>query len=475
MHVLGGFVLAAAAVHLVVAVFHLVLWRRAPGYGFGTFAAVSISLAVYNIGGVGMLEAASRHQAAHYQQVRMVGAALLALSFTRLLHDVAGLPRGHTWRLSHVLALLYGVAGVSMAGIDPGRPAWPPGATMAFGLQPDFGYYLRGGVLVAAAHGGVAFTAMLAVARRRFDTFEGRVLVLSGTPALLAWTHDMALHLVAFRSFFLLEHASIVTSVGIAVLMQRRFVEATEELRRRTLELRGLQEELRAMQDELLRTEQLAALGELAAIVAESLRRPIRRLVQDVQKLRGLAWHDDEAARPPLLQRMNDAIRELDRLVKDLVAYARPVEPQYRPVDLDAVLSAALEEVAAEIGWEPAVRISGPSDLSVHGDPRLLQRAVRSMFLHVLHEATAQPLLEIRLRRESAPDPEQSAHVGIEVRTRAGRRGESGAPAPALRLVVVERLVEAHGGAVRRRRGDGVTWVDVTLPVDRRDSKLPGP
>ncbi len=464
---------STAAVHLVVAVFHSVLWRRARGEGFGTFAAVSVSQALYNVGGAGMLEAGSRHVAAHFQQIRMVGAALLALTFVRTLHDVMRMPRGKLWWSSHLFALLYLVAGVSMAGIDPGRPAWPEGSVMAFGIRPDFAYYPRWGVAVASLHGSVAILTLAKVARRHWHVLEGRILVLAGAPALLGWSHDMLLHHVPFRSFFLMEYVSVLTSIGIALVMQRRFVQATEALRERTLALRALQNELRAMQDELLRTEQLAALGELAGLVSQGLRGPIRRMVEDARSLHALAWERDAQRRLPLLGRMGEAIRQLDRLVKDLVAYARPVEPQYRMIELDALLGAAAEEVGAELGWEPPMRLSGPSGLHVHGDPRLLQRALRGAMLQVLHEARRSPVLQVRLR-EAAEDelPDQPA-VGIEVRAEAGREGESGAPAPALRLVVVERLIEAHGGRVRRGRGDGLTWVDITLPVNRRDSRMP--
>ncbi len=464
---------ATAAVHLVVATFHAVLWRRARGEGFGTFTAVSVSQAIYNIGGAGMLEAGSRHLAAHFQQVRMVGAALLALTFVRTLHDVMRMPPGRLWWSSHLFAVSYLMAGVSMAGIDPGRPAWPAGATMAFGIQPDFAYYPRWGVMVAALHGSVAILTLWEVARRHWHQPEGRILVVAGAPALLGWSHDMLLHLVPFHSIFLMEYVSVFTSIGIALVMQRRFVQATEALRERTLALRSLQNELRAVQGELLRTEQLAALGELAGLVSQSLRTPIRRMVADARTLHSLAWEEAAAQRIPLLSRLAEAVRQLDRLVKDLVAYARPVDPQYRMIELDTLLGGAAEEVASEIGWEPPIRLSGPSGLYVHGDPRLLQRAVRGAMLQVLHEARRGPVLHIRLREVAGSEDSPAPSTGIEIRAETGRPGESGAPAPALRLVVVERLVEAHGGRVRRGSGDGWTWVDIVLPVNRRDSQMP--
>jgi two-component system sensor histidine kinase HydH len=114
---------------------------------------------------------------------------------------------------------------------------------------------------------------------------------------------------------------------------------------------------LKALQQRVERTERLAALGRLAAGVAHEIRNPlgaIRGLVQYFQA----TWKEDSEQRGYL----DVIIREVDRLnrvVSDLVEFARPRELQREPHDL------------AEI---------------VRHTVALMQSDVRAKGIHIVHE-----------------------------------------------------------------------------------------
>jgi signal transduction histidine kinase len=103
---------------------------------------------------------------------------------------------------------------------------------------------------------------------------------------------------------------------------------------------------LKALQQRVERTERLAALGRLAAGVAHEIRDPlgaIRGLVQYFQA----TWKEDAEQRVYL----DGIVREVDRLnrvVNDLVEFARPRELQREPYDLVDIVRHAVTLVQAD-------------------------------------------------------------------------------------------------------------------------------
>ena len=96
------------------------------------------------------------------------------------------------------------------------------------------------------------------------------------------------------------------------------------ELKDRARALARSYEELRAAQDELVRKEQLAAVGELSAVVAHEVRNPLAIISNAVATLRrsGVAEED----RATLLGILDEETTRLNRLVGDLLRYARPID-----------------------------------------------------------------------------------------------------------------------------------------------------
>ena len=103
------------------------------------------------------------------------------------------------------------------------------------------------------------------------------------------------------------------------------------ELRERSRELGESFEELRAAQTELVRKEQLAAVGELSAVVAHEVRNPlaiIANAVADPAQPTLVAPND----RATLLGILDEETGRLNRIVGDLLSYARPVRLERREV-----------------------------------------------------------------------------------------------------------------------------------------------
>src|SRR6185295_10845749 len=100
----------------------------------------------------------------------------------------------------------------------------------------------------------------------------------------------------------------------------------------RARDLSRAYEELRTAQDELVRKEQLAAVGELSAVVAHEMRNPLAIITNAVATLRrpGILAED----RDTLLLILEEETSRLNRLVGDLLRYARPVNLERQHVSL---------------------------------------------------------------------------------------------------------------------------------------------
>src|SRR5690606_28849458 len=97
--------------------------------------------------------------------------------------------------------------------------------------------------------------------------------------------------------------------------------------------------ELSVVQDELVRKQQLAAVGELAAAIAHEVRNPLAVIVNAVSGLRRSRLKTEE--REMLLDIVDEETARLNRLVTDLLRFARPVQVNRSQVSLVELCSRA--------------------------------------------------------------------------------------------------------------------------------------
>lgn len=108
--------------------------------------------------------------------------------------------------------------------------------------------------------------------------------------------------------------------------------------------------------------ESLARLGSLAANVAHEIRNPLAAISATLQVI-GRSF-DAQDRRAGILNKVNDQVFRLDRLVTDLLGYARPPDAVPEVLDLCAVSI----EAVAQSGVEAQVNVDGPqAALGDHG------------------------------------------------------------------------------------------------------------
>lgn len=251
----------------------------------------------------------------------------------------------------------------------------------------------------------------------------------------------------------------------VAVLLERSHL---------MVELRRSYDALAQAQHDLVKSERLAALGELAAVVAHEVRNPLGVVFNSLASLRRLCTAPDAVV---LLRIVSEESERLDRLVSDLLDFAKPFEPRLEPELPADVVASAVE--AAERGTSlggVTLRVEVPRELpAVLVDAALCRQAIVNL---LLNGAQATPKGGEVVIRASVDRSKARPAVRIDV-TDAGPGiapevadrifkpfFTTRAAGTGLGLAVVKRIAEAHGAELSftSQRGEGATF-SLALPL----------
>jgi len=215
----------------------------------------------------------------------------------------------------------------------------------------------------------------------------------------------------------------------------------------------------------------VARLGQMAAVVAHEVKNPLAGLYGALQVLRARRQPPDPEA--ALFDQMMERIRSLNRLIQDLLVFARPMALQRRPVPAgDLVHDARLLLENDPDMQRHAVRVSTVDPMPVVSADRELMRLVLQNLLLNAAQAMRDPgTIAVGVAREGAvcrltvTDSGGGVAPGIATRifepfvtTKNGGTG--------LGLAVSRRIARLHGGDLDfvSAPGSGTTF-RVTIPL----------
>lgn len=334
----------------------------------------------------------------------------------------------------------------------------------------------------------------------RYDEIRERWLgVLE--PGVTWWT---------FLRFGAIVFVPLVLVLGGTLLWTRslhhQVTARTASLAREVAERQRAMEQLRENQAALVQADKMAALGVLVSGVAHEVNNPNGYLLLNMPVLKdvyldavelferryreegdfmvgGLRWSQMRDELPGMLDEMLEGARRIKRIVEDLKDFARREDaPRQGPVDLDAVVRAAVRLLDARIRKATTrFELSLAGDLPpVRGNAQRIEQVLVNLILNAC-EALPDPGRAVRVRTE------HDAAVGV-VRLTVEDEG-TGIPPPLLARVtdpffttkreqggtglglsVSAGIVKEHGGTlVFRPAPGGGTAVVLSLPVLREE------
>jgi two-component system sensor kinase FixL len=226
-----------------------------------------------------------------------------------------------------------------------------------------------------------------------------------------------------------------------------------------------------AMESKLRQESGLARVGELAAVLAHEVKNPLAAVSGAVQMLSTYlpTGGEEQQVIKEVLQRVD----ALNKLMSDMLLFARPPQPVLEVVDVRDLLSSAVAFFRSD-PQAGQLRISvAPHDGAVRADPQLMKIAVENLLVNASQAMRGNGALTIGT---TATDgvvhidvTDEGPGIPTEVLDRVftpffttKSRGTG------LGLPTVRRIAESHGGAVEvLRTGPAGTTMRLSLPIAR--------
>ncbi len=119
-----------------------------------------------------------------------------------------------------------------------------------------------------------------------------------------------------------------------------------EELRASNEELQATNEELKGAQEKLIRSEKLAAIGQLAGGVGHELRNPLGAIKNAIYYIKGKVTKSELAQKEPrvveFLDIMDDEINSSNKIINDLLGFSRVGKPAVSPTRVEKLIEDAI-------------------------------------------------------------------------------------------------------------------------------------
>ncbi|MCF8142711.1 MAG: PAS domain-containing protein [Deltaproteobacteria bacterium] len=231
--------------------------------------------------------------------------------------------------------------------------------------------------------------------------------------------------------------------------------------------------EIQHLKKEMARSQRMASIGRLAAGVAHEIRNPL-------SSIKGFATYFKERyGKIPedkkIAEIMIQEVERLNRVISQLLEFARPTTIRKRPSSLDDTIRDSLKMVEEDARAKGIhIRFKGnPNIKEVFMDPDRIKQVLLNLYLNAIEAMDAEGLLSVEVK----PDEDE---MNIEIWVSDTGKGIKSEDLPhlfdlyfttrssgtGLGLAIVHNIIESHGGKVRIESAPGKgTTVIIRLPA----------
>jgi signal transduction histidine kinase len=262
----------------------------------------------------------------------------------------------------------------------------------------------------------------------------------------------------------------------------RKFNEDLEsKVNERTAELQQANQQLQKTQLALIRTEKIAAVGQIAAGVAHEIKNPLnslsinaQMLLKDLEKKFGTESESYES-----VSLIRYEINRINKILEEFVKFAKFPQPQFFMNNINRVISEVSDLMmsgANDAGVE--MTLSLQDDIpNFKFDARQFKEVIMNLFENAIKAMKNGGTLEVTSRVQNENVIIQVADTGEGIQEKhmekvfspffSTKEGGLG-----LGLPIVQRIIESHGGRIQcaSTAGSGTTF-EITLPMMEREGE----
>jgi PAS domain S-box-containing protein len=223
--------------------------------------------------------------------------------------------------------------------------------------------------------------------------------------------------------------------------------------------------------------EEMAHIGSLASAVAHEIRNPLSAIVSGVRLLTSTERSDEE--RTVIFNTISTESERLDSTLNDFLQFARPRNPQRRPVDLSSMVGDLISIIWSDEDTVGDIRANTdlPEEVFlVECDGNQIRQVFWNTILNGIQSMHGKGALRVSLCEEGDMARIEISDTGPgiprEELTKVFEPFHTTKPrGTGLGLPIARRIIMAHGGDIRLDSvvGDGTTAV-ITLPVHNPDA-----
>jgi len=248
-----------------------------------------------------------------------------------------------------------------------------------------------------------------------------------------------------------------------------------EELRASSEDLEASNEELRETQEQLIRSERLAAIGQLAGGVGHELRNPLGAIKNAVYYIKGKLAKSEVAEKESrvleFLDIVDDEINTSNKIINDLLGFSRVSKPTVTPTPVRKLIEEVLVKVPIPENVELSENLS-PDSTEVAVDPGQIQQVLINVITNAVQAMPEGGKLTLSAK-------ERKGFLELEITdTGSGIADENKgkifeplfttrAKGIGLGLAVSKSIIDRHGGQIEARSAAGKgTTITIRLPLE---------